>query len=243
MPLSPPPLTVPRADAAFTRRSQGAPDRRRPTCARSLRRRGSRSGLSTVINGLAVRGDLALARKLAAHGEVARIVGDPVVHGSHQDLLAPAPASSRRRPGAGRPPDRGRQSLEPGREARRGDRGRFGRHGRRVDAPGVEGQVPRLERRDGQAMTSTGSTRSKTRSSRSTTTTTARTPPARWWATTALGNQIGVAPGARWIACRNMNFGDGQPSTYIACNQFFLAPFPMEAIPKRTAIRRRRPTS
>ncbi len=37
-------------------------------------------------------------------------------------------------------------------------------------------------------------------------------------------NQIGVAPGARWIACRNMNAGNGTPSSYSACFQFFLAP-------------------
>ncbi len=38
------------------------------------------------------------------------------------------------------------------------------------------------------------------------------------------GNQVGVAPGARWIACRNMDAGVGRPSTYIECLQFFLAP-------------------
>jgi serine protease AprX len=38
------------------------------------------------------------------------------------------------------------------------------------------------------------------------------------------GNQIGVAPGAKWISCRNMDSGIGRPSTYIECLQFFLAP-------------------
>lgn len=37
-------------------------------------------------------------------------------------------------------------------------------------------------------------------------------------------NQVGVAPGVRWIACRNMDEGVGRPSTYIECLQFFLAP-------------------
>jgi subtilisin family serine protease len=37
-------------------------------------------------------------------------------------------------------------------------------------------------------------------------------------------NQIGVAPGARWIGCRNMNIGNGTPTTYSTCFQFFLAP-------------------
>lgn len=38
------------------------------------------------------------------------------------------------------------------------------------------------------------------------------------------GNQIGVAPGAKWIGCRNMNQGDGTPATYTECFQFFIAP-------------------
>lgn len=37
-------------------------------------------------------------------------------------------------------------------------------------------------------------------------------------------NQIGVAPGARWIGCRNMNEGNGTPTTYSECFQFFVAP-------------------
>lgn len=39
------------------------------------------------------------------------------------------------------------------------------------------------------------------------------------------GNQIGVAPGAKWIACRNMDNGIGRPSTYIDCFEWFLAPY------------------
>ena len=39
-----------------------------------------------------------------------------------------------------------------------------------------------------------------------------------------LGNQIGVAPAANWIACRNMERGWGKPSSYIECFQWFLAP-------------------
>ncbi len=37
-------------------------------------------------------------------------------------------------------------------------------------------------------------------------------------------NQIGVAPGAKWIACRNMERGYGTPSTYIECFEWFIAP-------------------
>ncbi len=38
------------------------------------------------------------------------------------------------------------------------------------------------------------------------------------------GNQIGVAPAARWIGCRNMERGNGKPSTYLECFEWFLAP-------------------
>lgn len=37
-------------------------------------------------------------------------------------------------------------------------------------------------------------------------------------------NQIGMAPEAKWMACRNMERGWGAPSTYLGCLQFFLAP-------------------
>jgi subtilisin family serine protease len=39
-----------------------------------------------------------------------------------------------------------------------------------------------------------------------------------------LTNQIGVAPEANWIGCRNMDQGVGSPATYIECYQWFLAP-------------------
>src|SRR5438552_7191753 len=41
------------------------------------------------------------------------------------------------------------------------------------------------------------------------------------------GNQIGMAPGAKWIGCRNMDRGNGTPARYIECMQFFLAPYPV----------------
>ncbi|HEY0369340.1 MAG TPA: S8 family serine peptidase [Chthoniobacterales bacterium] len=41
------------------------------------------------------------------------------------------------------------------------------------------------------------------------------------------GNQIGVAPGAKWIGCRNMDAGNGTPARYIECMEFFLAPYPV----------------
>jgi len=41
-------------------------------------------------------------------------------------------------------------------------------------------------------------------------------------------NSIGVAPKSKWIACRNMERGVGQPSTYIECFEWFLAPTNLE---------------
>jgi serine protease AprX len=44
-------------------------------------------------------------------------------------------------------------------------------------------------------------------------------------------NQIGMAPQARWIGCRNMNQGFGTPATYTECFEFFLAPYPVGGTP------------
>lgn len=38
------------------------------------------------------------------------------------------------------------------------------------------------------------------------------------------GKQIGVAPDAQWIGCRNMERGWGSPASYIECFEWFLAP-------------------
>jgi serine protease AprX len=37
-------------------------------------------------------------------------------------------------------------------------------------------------------------------------------------------NQIGMAPGARWIGCRNMDQGSGTPASYTECFEWFIAP-------------------
>src|SRR5260370_28135100 len=46
-----------------------------------------------------------------------------------------------------------------------------------------------------------------------------------------MGNQIGMAPGAKWIGCRNMDQGNGTPARYIECMEFFLAPYPLNCTP------------
>jgi serine protease AprX len=47
------------------------------------------------------------------------------------------------------------------------------------------------------------------------------------------GNQIGVAAGAKFIACRNMDRGTGTPARYIECMEFFLAPYPTGGSPEQ----------
>lgn len=44
-------------------------------------------------------------------------------------------------------------------------------------------------------------------------------------------NQIGMAPGAQWFGCRNMDQGFGTPSTYLECFEFLLAPYPVGGSP------------
>ncbi|MFN7973839.1 MAG: S8 family serine peptidase [Acidobacteriota bacterium] len=40
-------------------------------------------------------------------------------------------------------------------------------------------------------------------------------------------NQIGMSPQARWIGCRNMDVGNGTPTTYSECFQWMIAPTDM----------------
>ena len=47
------------------------------------------------------------------------------------------------------------------------------------------------------------------------------------------GNQVGMAPGAKWIGCRNMDQGNGTPARYLECFQFFLAPYPVNGNPNQ----------
>ena len=51
------------------------------------------------------------------------------------------------------------------------------------------------------------------------------------------GNQVGVAPGAKWIGCRNMDQGNGTPATYTECFQFFIAPTDLSNANANPALR------
>jgi hypothetical protein len=179
-----------------------------------------------IVNGLAVRGDLVLARRLALHGEVVRIVGDPVVRGIDVDLLAPMPTS----PTVG--PEWGVTKIDADNVwTDDGNRGE-GIVVASADT-GVDWTHPALK---GKYRGWNGVSASHDFNwfdaiqnvvapidphNHGTHTTGTMVGDA------GAGNQVGVAPGARFIACRNMDAaGNGQPSTYIACNQYFLAPYP-----------------
>ncbi len=47
------------------------------------------------------------------------------------------------------------------------------------------------------------------------------------------GNQIGMAPQAQFIGCRNMNVGVGSPASYTECFEWFLAPYPVGGNPSQ----------
>jgi serine protease AprX len=51
------------------------------------------------------------------------------------------------------------------------------------------------------------------------------------------GNQVGVAPGAKWIGCRNMNVNVGTPASYTECFQFFMAPTDLTGAAANPALR------
>ena len=105
-------------------------------------------------------------------------------------------------------------------------------HRLRLGPPGAHRPVPRLERRHRRPQLQlarrdprpAAAAVAPTRRCRATTTATAPTPWAPWSGDDGGANQIGMAPGAKWIGCRNMNSGDGTPATYTECFQWFIAP-------------------
>ncbi|MQA04365.1 MAG: S8 family serine peptidase [Streptosporangiales bacterium] len=48
---------------------------------------------------------------------------------------------------------------------------------------------------------------------------------------TAVGKDVGVAPGAEWMGCTNLGRNVGNPALYLDCLQFMLAPYPADGDP------------
>ncbi|HWH01390.1 MAG TPA: S8 family serine peptidase, partial [Pilimelia sp.] len=58
---------------------------------------------------------------------------------------------------------------------------------------------------------------------------------------TAVGERVGVAPGAEWAGCVNLDRNLGNPASYLDCLQFLLAPFPPGGDPFRDGRPERAP--
>ncbi|HEX6853194.1 MAG TPA: S8 family serine peptidase [Candidatus Polarisedimenticolaceae bacterium] len=176
-----------------------------------------------IVNGLQVEGDLPLARALASRDEVVRVVADPAVRGI--DAFAGTDAG-------------GTDGLEWGLLAIRADQvwNLDGARGAGITVAsadtGVEWTHPAIRDRyrgwDGalashdyhwhDAIVDAAAPIDDHNHGTHTVGTMVGDDGA--------GNQIGVAPEAKWIGCRNMDAGVGRPSTYLDCNQWFLAPWP-----------------
>lgn len=176
-----------------------------------------------IVNGLQVEGDLALARALAARSEVVRLVADPWVRGI--DLVDRAEAGGTDAPewglvaihadwvwnnlgvrGTGitvASADTGVEWTHPAiRNQYRGWDGASASHDYHWHDAIVDASAPIDDHDHGTHTVGT------------------------MVGDDGAGNQIGVAPAAKWIGCRNMDAGNGRPSTYLDCNQWFLAPWP-----------------
>jgi len=55
------------------------------------------------------------------------------------------------------------------------------------------------------------------------------------------GTNVGIAPGAKWVACVNLDRNLGNPAHYLDCLQFMLAPFPPGGDPWRDGRPERAP--
>lgn len=176
-----------------------------------------------IVNGLRVRGDLALVRALASRFDVVRIVGDPKVRGIETTPTTRAPDAACGQPygisairadqvwtldgahGEGivvASADTGVQWDHPAiRAGYRGWDGVSASHDYNWHDAIQDLAIPLDDQGHGTHTVGT------------------------MVGDDGAGNRIGVAPAARWIGCRNMDHGTGRPSTYLECNQFFLAPW------------------
>lgn len=176
-----------------------------------------------IVNGLKVEGDLALARALAARSEVVRLVADPAVEGL--SYLDGADAA-------------GTDALEWGLLAIKADQvwNLDGARGAGITVAsadtGVEWTHPAIR---GKYRGWNGVSASHDYNWHDSIVDAAEPIDDNDHGTHTVGtmvgddgagNQIGVAPEAKWVGCRNMDAGVGRPSTYIECNQWFVAPWP-----------------
>jgi subtilisin family serine protease len=176
-----------------------------------------------IVNGLEVSGSLGLARSLAARREVVRVVGNPAVRGIETSSSAVLAACGRP---YGVTKIRADQvwSLDGARGegvvVASSDTGVQWDHPALIGKyRGWDGQAAHHDFNWHDAIQDLAEPLDDNSHGTHTTGTMVGEDA-------ASGEQIGVAPGAKWIACRNMDHGVGRPSTYLDCNQYFLAPYP-----------------
>ncbi len=203
-----------------------------------------------VVNMLAVNGDRALVVRLAARPEVARIAANPRVR---QPLPAPSPRGGG--PGRGRPPSippaRGEAGVEWNvARINADDVWALGYNGQGVvvagQDTGYDWDHPALinQYRGYNGVTATHDYNWHDAIHANDPHTSPGNPCGfsssvpcddAGHGTHTMGtivgddggaNRIGVAPGTRWIGCRNMEEEWGSPATYAECFEFFLAPYP-----------------
>ena len=206
-----------------------------------LRASGTEHQSFWITNVIRVRARAASLESLARRSDVARIEANapllrrlplPETPSSRAGLftegaraLAAGPESNIQSIGA--PAVLGDRRHGPGRRDRRR------RHRVRLEPPGAEVEVSRMERLDGQPQLQLAR-RGPQRGGGKPCGSNAPAPcddGSHGTHTMGIavgddgaGNQIGVAPGARWIGCRNMDRGVGTPARYTECFQWFLAP-------------------
>jgi subtilisin family serine protease len=201
-----------------------------------------------IVNAVWVRGDLDLARALALRADVARVDGNPQIAGLQASQFhgaAPAPGASPA-PGANLAP----AALEPNiAYTNADDVWALGFTGQGIvvgaQDTGYAWDHPALQSHyrgwDGLAANHDYNWHDSIHANSSSCGADSPAPcDDNSHGTHTLGtilgddggpNQIGMAPGAEWIGCRNMNEGIGSPATYLECFEFFLAPYPVGGDP------------
>src|SRR6266513_2595180 len=198
-----------------------------------------------IVNAILVKGDRQLAETLAARPDVARIEGNPVIH---NDLPQPGPVEQS--PLQPRPPGTP-ATIEPGiNYTHAPDVWALGFRGETIVIAGADTGIrwthdalkPRYRGWDGTNANHNQNWHDSIHDSVGNPCGNDSPEPCDDFfhgshtIGTAIGddggtNQIGMAPGAKWIGCRNMDQGDGTPARYIECMEFFLAPYPLNCTP------------
>lgn len=198
-----------------------------------------------IVNAILVKGDRRLAETLAARPDVARLEGNPMIHNnlSQLDSVERSPVQPR---GSTRP-----ATIEPGiAYTHAPDVWALGFTGQDIVVAGADTGIrwthdalkPQYRGWDGVNADHDFNWHDSIHDSVSNPCGNDSPEPCDDFfhgthtIATAVGddggtNQVGMAPGAKWIGCRNMDNGVGTPARYIECMEFFLAPYPVGGDP------------